>query len=135
MKPSRYWKIVVCLAALILVSGLAGGLLGHHLIRVKWEQRNNPDNWNETVMRTFERQVNPTDEQRQKIQSYLDAAVEDLKAIRADTIARSTNVIWRLVAQVEKELSPEQKTAFEQMKPKQSDLTSLEVLQVEPRKK
>jgi hypothetical protein len=135
MNFSRYWKITVCLAALILVSGLAGGLLGRHLTRVKLERRNNPDNWNETVMRTFERQVNPTAEQRQKIQGYLDTAVEDLKAIRADTIARSTNVIWRLVAQVEKELTPEQKAAFEQMKPKQSDLTSLEVLQVEPRKK
>jgi hypothetical protein len=44
-------------------------------------------------------------------------------------------VIRRLVAEVEKELTPGQRAAFETMKPKASDLTSLELLQVEPRKK
>jgi hypothetical protein len=127
--------IVACLMALALVSGLTGGFLGHRLARAKLEHRTDPDNWNEDVMRTFERTVHPTADQRVKIQSYLDMAVDELKTIRADTIARSTNVIWRLVEQVEKELALEQRSAFQQMKPKQSDLTTLDVLKVEPRKK
>ena len=53
------------------------------------------------------------------------------EAIRLETIARSTNVIWRLVSQVEEELTPEQRRAFEAMKPKASELT-LDVLKVKP---
>ena len=49
--------------------------------------------------------------------------------IRADTITRTTNVIWRLVAEVEQELTPEQRQAFEVMKPKPADLT-LDMLKV-----
>jgi hypothetical protein len=135
MNKSRYWMIIACLAAVVVVSGLAGGLLGHRLARVKLEHRNDPDNWNEDVMRTFDRTVHPTPDQRQKIQSHLDNAVDELKNIRADTIARSTNVIWRLVGQVESELTPNQRTSFEHMKPKHSDLSTLDVLKVEPRKK
>ncbi len=131
----RHWKIAGCLAALVLVSGLAGALLGQRLARVKIEQRNDPDTWNESAMRTFERTVKPTDEQRPRIQACLEGAVNDLKAIRAETIARSTNVIWRLVHEVERELTPEQRAAFETMKPRQSDLSTLEILRVEPGKK
>ncbi len=135
MSLLRHWKIVACLAALVFASGLAGLLWGQRLARVKLEQRNDPDTWNESAMRTFERTVKPTAEQRPRIQACLEAAVNDLKAIRADTLARSTNVIWRLVNQVEKELTPEQRAAFERMKPRQSDLTTLEILRVEPGKK
>jgi predicted Holliday junction resolvase-like endonuclease len=135
MKRGRTLKIAACLVALVVVSGLAGALMGRRLARVELERRDNPETWNEAAMRTFERTVRPTPEQRQKIQACLEGAIGELKTIRSDTIARSTNVIWRLVAQVEKELTPEQRKAFEQMKPKQSDLTSLELLQVEPRKK
>jgi hypothetical protein len=135
MNRLRYWKISACLGALMIISGLAGAFLGHRWARVEQAHRNNPDNWNEDVMRTFERTVKPSSDQRLKIQAYLDSAVEELKTIRADTIARSTNVIWRLVGQVEKELTAEQRAAFEQMKPKQSDLTTLDVLNVGPTKK
>jgi F0F1-type ATP synthase membrane subunit b/b' len=86
-------------------------------------------------MRTFERTVRPTPDQHRKVQTYLEAAVDELKAIRADTIVRSTNVIWRLVAQVEQELTAEQKVAFEGMKPQQSDLATLDVLNVAPGQK
>jgi hypothetical protein len=53
-----------------------------------------------------------------------------LQAIRLDTIARSTNVIWRLVSEVERELTPGQRQAFEAMKPRPADLT-LDVLKLD----
>lgn len=131
MKNVRYWKIVLCLLALAAVSGMAGGFVGYRLARHRLEQRDNPETWNETAMRTFDRTVQPGPEQRVKIKASLDTAIEALKAIRADTIARSTNVIWRLVEQVEKELTPEQAAAFAKMKPSQQDLSTLEVLHVD----
>lgn len=129
MKLRRYSLIILCLLGLALVSGLAGGLIGHRVARCQLEARNNPENWNEHVAQEFDRIVKPTPEQAPRIQAHLDKAVQELLAIRADTITRTTNVIWRLVAEVERDLTPEQRKAFEVMKPKPADLT-LDMLKV-----
>jgi membrane-bound lytic murein transglycosylase B len=134
MNLRNSWKVVVCLFALIAASGIAGTIMGRRWARGEMARRDNPETWNEAAMRTFDRTVKPTPAQRQKIQSALDSTVEQLKAIRAETIVRSTNVIWRLVDEVERELTPEQKQAFEAMKPRQDELRTLDVLQVGPGK-
>ena len=131
MNPLRSWKISLGLLGLVLAVSLSGGLIGHRIARRQFETRNNPENWNEHVTREFERVVKPTPEQGGRIQGHLDVAVRELQAIRRDTIVRSTNVIGRLVAEVERELTPAQRVAFETMKPKPAELT-LDVLQLPP---
>ena len=81
----------------------------------------------------FLKSMNVDTEDDTRIQAELDKAVRELQAIRLETIARSTNVIWKLVANVEQQLTPEQRRAFEVMKPKPDDLT-LDVLNVNPPK-
>ncbi len=120
----------LCLLGLIVATALSGGLLGHRIARRQLDARNNPENWNEHVAREFDRLVKPTPEQDTRIQAHLDRAVRELQVIRMETIARSTNVIARLIAEVDKELTPEQRQAFEAMKPKPADLT-LDLLNVE----
>ena len=56
--------------------------------------------------------MKPTPEQEPRLQAHLDQAVKELQTIRGETIARGTNVIWHLFAEVEQELSPEQRCAF-----------------------
>jgi hypothetical protein len=131
MKLPRHWKIALYLLAIIVASGLAGGLIGHRIARRLLDARNDPANWNEHVAREFDRVVNPTPDQQVKVQAHLNQAVRELQAIRWETIARSTNVIWRLVAEVEQELTPEQRRAFQVMKPQPADLT-LDLLKVKP---
>ena len=131
MKLPRHGKIVLALSALIASSTLVGGFIGHGFARRQFKVRNDLANWNEHVSREFDRVVRPTPEQATRIQQHLDKAVRELQAIRLETIGRSTNVIWRLVAEVETELTPEQLKAFDTMKPKPADLT-LDVLKVNP---
>ena len=133
MKWFAHWKIVLCLLAIVVASGAAGGLIGYRAARQQIEQRNDPDNWNEHVGKVFDRTVKPTAEQGAKIQAHLDKAVRELQVIRLETIARSTNVISRLVAEVDQELTPEQKKAFEAMRPKSEEIT-LNLLNVKPPK-
>lgn len=130
MKLSRSGQSILCLAGIILAAALSGALLGHRVARRQFETRSNPEKWNAHVAREFDRIVKPTPAQSTVIQAHLDRAVRELQAIRLDTIARSTNVIWRLVTEVERELAPEQRRAFEAMKPKPADLT-LDVLKVD----
>jgi hypothetical protein len=129
MNPARHWKIILALLSLVLVTGLAGALIGHGIARRAMDERNNPENWNEHVVREFDRIVKPTPEQGERIQAHLDRAVRELQQIRQETIAHSTNVIGRLIVEVEKELTPEQRQAFERMKPQPADLT-LDLLRV-----
>jgi hypothetical protein len=129
MNSRRHGKIVLALCALIAGSGLTGGLIGHGVARHEFEALSDPANWNEHVSREFDRLVKPTPEQGTRIQVHLNKAVRELQEIRRETIGRSTNVIWRLVAEVEQELNPEQRKAFETLKPKPADLT-LDLLKV-----
>ncbi|MGO8677315.1 MAG: hypothetical protein ACLQVX_15770 [Limisphaerales bacterium] len=131
MKRLPHLKILSSLLAIVVASGSAGFLIGHRLARREMARRDNLENWNEHVGREFERIVKPTAEQGARIQAHLDQAVRELEDIRLRTIAQSTNVIWRLVADVERELNPDQRLAFEAMKPKPADLT-LDVLKVKP---
>ena len=130
MNPLRSWKAGLCLLGIIVATSLSGGLIGHRVARRQLDARNDPETWNKHVAREFDHLVKPTPAQGAVIQAHLDRAVRELQDIRMETIARSTNVIGRLIAEVEKELTPEQRQAFEAMKPKPADLT-LDLLNVE----
>lgn len=129
---SKRWRIVVDLMALAVVSAFVGFLLGRRMARSELDARNNPKNWNEHVTQEFTRRVHPTPAQGPKVQAHLDRAVRELQEIRRDTVARSTNVIWRLVQDVESELTPEQRAAFQPMKPRPDEL-DLDLLNTSPR--
>ncbi len=133
MITARTSQIALGLLGLIVASGLSGFFLGHRYARQNFVARNNPETWNRHVTREFDRIVRPTPDQSARVQIHLDEAVRELQQIRKETIARSTNVIWRLAAEVERELTPEQRTAFEAMKPKSAEV-GLEVLHLPPTK-
>lgn len=130
MSTFRHWKVAAALGLLALCSAAAGALLGHRIARREFETRNNPENWNARAGREFDRLVKPDPAQAARIQARLDVAVGELQVIRSETIRRSTNVIWRLIEGVETELTPEQRRAFDRMKPAPADLT-LDLLNVE----
>lgn len=135
MSSTGTWKTVICLVALVLVSGLAGALLGRRWARSEFECRSDPSHWNQRAMHDLERLVKLTPQQRAKIQGHLDAAVAELKGIRHDTVSRSTAIVMRLVDEVDADLTPEQRLAFQRMKPKRSELSDLNILNVGAEKK
>lgn len=124
-------RIAVYLTLFGLACALVGGLVGRRIALVEMESRNNPQTWNEHVAHEFDRLVHPTELQRPRVQAHLDHAVRELREIRRETLLRSTNVIWQLVQRVEAELSPEQRKAFEAMKPAPGDL-DLDLLNTSP---
>ncbi len=130
MKRYQRSLIALTLAGLALVSGLSGGLLGYRAGRQAARDQANPETWHEEASRRFERVVRPTEEQGRRLHAHLQQALGELRAIRHDTITRSSAVIDRLVARIEAELTPEQKAAFERLKPRPGEL-GLEVLETE----
>jgi hypothetical protein len=127
------WKIAALLAALVVVSAFAGYFAGFNVARAKYRARSNPDAWNVSVMRTLDRRLKLTDSQHTKVQDHVEAGVVELKGIRLSTIERSNEVIERIIASIERELTPEQIEEFAKLK-KERAPTTLDVLKVEPRK-
>lgn len=124
------WKIIVVLVVLVLVSGYTGGLIGARIQRQKAWRRSHPEAWNVSAMKTLERRLKLTPEQKEKVQAILDGGVVELKAVRVETIAKADAVIDRMIVEADRELTPEQRIEFAKIKREE---TNLDVLKVEPR--
>ena len=122
MNRRRSAAIIAALAGMALVCGLAGGAIGYRLGRDGARDRADPETWHERASRRFEEVVRTTAEQAPRLDAHLETALAELREIRRDTIARSAAAIDRLVARVESELTPEQKKAFEKLKPRREDV-------------
>jgi hypothetical protein len=128
------WKITAILIAIVLASAWAGGFAGFQLAKAKYRKRSNPEDWNVRAMRDLENGLRITPEQKVKMQAILDGGVEEFKVIRIDTIAKSNEVLERMIAAVDKELTPEQRVEFDKFRTKRVQ-ANLDMLKVEPRKK
>jgi hypothetical protein len=118
-----HWRVYAYLLSCAAIIFVAGMLLGHWIARRQLEALRDVESWRERVGSKFNQTVHPEPEQTARIKAHMDRAVQDLQAISFDAVVRSTNVIWRLVGEVDKELTPEQRRAFEAMKPKPGEIT------------
>ncbi|MBL9134587.1 MAG: hypothetical protein JNK85_01900 [Verrucomicrobiales bacterium] len=129
MNLKRHGLIVLCLAGIATASGLAGGVVGFRLGRQAMRELADPEAWHSRALRRFDEVVQPTPEQSQRVSTHLEAALADLRKARQTAIDETTRVIHRLVNQVEAELTPAQREAFQELKPRREDMT-LDVLDV-----
>jgi hypothetical protein len=83
-------------------------------------------------MRTLHRKLNLTAEQDTKVQAVLDRGVEELRGVRADTLARTDKIINRLAGEIEPMLTEEQRPVFQNLVQERAQ-ASLEMLNVVPR--
>ncbi len=128
------WKITLILVALVLVSGAAGGFVGYHYARAIFRKRSNPEDWNVRAMRALDSGLHLTPEQHGRIQTIIDGGVEEFKGIRVETIDKSNRILERMIAEVDRELTPEQRVEFDKFKERRVQ-ANLDMLKVEPRKK
>ncbi len=128
------WKIVVVLLGIVLVSAVAGGIIGAKLAEHALKKRHAPEMWNQSVMRALQQRLKLTPPQAQKVQAIIDGGVEEMKVIRQDTIQRTDVVIERMISDIDRELTPEQSAELKKLKA-QRGATTIDLLKVEPRKK
>ena len=129
----RHWKIILALLAIGLLSGYGGGIVGYRIAKEKARRRSNPEAWNVTAMRVLEDRLKLTPPQIGTVQAVMDANVVDLVATREETIVKTNAILERMVAQVEKELTPVQAAELLKLRSERKAVP-LEMLYVEPRK-
>jgi hypothetical protein len=125
-------KIVLLLVVLMVISGLAGTCIGICIGKNQARKRSVPEAWNVEVMKTLQRKLNLAPDQAAKVQTVLDSGVDDLRAIRADTLARTDKTIVRVAGEIEPLLTPEQLPVFQKLVQERAQ-ASLEMLKVFPR--
>jgi predicted Holliday junction resolvase-like endonuclease len=125
-------KIILLLIVLMIISGLAGACIGVRMGKAQARKRSIPEAWNVEAMKALQRRLSLKLEQAVKVQAALDSGVEELRAVRADTLARTDKVINRVVAEIEPLLTEEQRPVFHKLVEERAQ-ASLEMLNVVPR--
>ena len=129
----KHWKIVLLLLAITLLSAYGGGIVGYCVAKEKARRRSNPEAWNVTAMRVLEDRLKLTPAQTEKVQAVMDANVVDLVATRDETMTKTNAILEKMVAQIEKELTPMQVAELVKLRTERKP-APLEMLYVEPRK-
>lgn len=108
------------LLMMLLVGGgmIAGFFIGIILSSVIAKKKEKPDFWKAAVHKQLEK-LHPTDDQRKKFDARTNSAVQELVVIRKTAISQVWDVVERAVADIDKELTPEQRVKFNKdLKPK-----------------
>ena len=129
----KHWKIILALVAIVLLSGYGGGIVGYRVAKEKARRRSNPEAWNVIAMRVLESRLRLTPAQMEKVHAVMDANVIDLTAVREETVGKTNVILDRMIAQIEKELTPEQAAELLKLRTERKPVP-LEMLYVEPRK-
>jgi hypothetical protein len=117
MSVSRRTRIALLVIVLVAVSGFAGFVLGAIAAKGVANRKDDPRFWKKVAMRKLET-LKPSDEQRTRMEKRVDSAVDELVAIRKDTVVRAEQAVARAVADIAAELTPEQRAQLEKIKPK-----------------
>lgn len=117
MIRSRRTKVVLLLSLLVMVSVAVGFFIGIVLSSIISKKKEDPAFWKQAATKHLEK-LHPTDEQRKKFEVRTDSAVQELATLQKEGITRIWDVINRAVADIDKELTPEQREIFEKIKPK-----------------
>jgi hypothetical protein len=110
-------KIVFLLSLLVLVSAAAGFFVGIILSSVINKKKEDPKFWKESAMKQLAK-LQPTETQRKNFDTRIDVSVQELVELRRQGIRDVWDVIERTLADVEKELTPEQKEKLKEIRPK-----------------
>jgi hypothetical protein len=113
-------KIVFLLSLLVLVSATAGFFVGIVLSSVINKKKDDPKFWKQSAMKQLAK-LKPTEAQQKIFEARADASVQELIDIRKQGIRDVWDVIERTLADVDKELSPEQREMLIKIRPKKPE--------------
>jgi len=113
-------KIVFLLSLLVLVSATAGFFVGIVLSSVINKKKDDPKFWKQSAMKQLAK-LKPTEAQQKIFEARADASVQELIEIRKQGIRDVWDVIERTLADVDRELTPEQRETLIKIRPKKPE--------------
>lgn len=108
---NKTWKVVLTFTCVFLAGAVAGGFTYARFARTVVESRIRSEQFASSYLKRLEESLELTPEQVVRIKPVIEATGEELGRMRRETIG----AFQRLDAAIVKELTPEQKTKFEEM--------------------
>lgn len=106
------WKVVLAFVAVFVAGLVCGGPL---LTRVKERQQESRPPFAERTMQRFEKELQLTEAQKERIAPILQRTQTDWRQFRQDNMRNLTGVIDRMHADIAAELNPEQRGKLEEI--------------------
>ncbi|HCN30417.1 MAG TPA: hypothetical protein DIT64_17085 [Verrucomicrobiales bacterium] len=110
-------RVLLLLALFGAVSAGVGFFLGIAAAKGAQKKKDDPAVWRQAALRRLEG-LRPDEAQKPRLEARVDQAVKDLADLRVEGIRRVWEVVDGAVHDIEAELTPEQREAFEKMKPR-----------------
>ena len=110
-------KATLLMTFLVFAGVVIGFFLGLIVAGGVAKRKENPEFWKQSVHKQLDK-LKPTPEQRQKLEARTDSAVQELATIKVDTIKKVWTIVEATLADLDKELTPEQRVTFDKLKPK-----------------
>lgn len=117
MSIPRRTKAGCLLVLLVLFSLGAGFMLGFIASKNLQKKKEDSAFWKQAAMKHLEK-LKPDDAQRTKFETHTDKAVKELSDLRSQAIGDVWEIVERVSNDIGKELTPEQKDAFEKIRPR-----------------
>ena len=110
-------RVLLLLALFGAASAGVGFFLGLAAARKVQSKKDEPQMWRQTALRRLE-QLKPDAEQKQRFETRVEVAVKELSELRVEGIRRVWGIVDEAVRDIEKDLKPEQREAFEKFRPR-----------------
>lgn len=123
MMFSRRSKAGCLISVLIVVSVGLGFVLGILVSKGIQKKKEDPVFWKQAAMKQLEK-LHPDAAQREKFEKHTDQAVSELATLRQEGIQHVWEIVSRAVTGIQQDLTPEQKDAFEKIRPKPPEFPS-----------
>ena len=108
---TKPWQIWVVLIAIFATGAVSGGLVARHIARKHAPPPPPPEMWVARQIEHVASEVKLTPEQTERIKPIVRANIEDLVKLRRQAF----DIIDRMGKQIAAELTPEQRTRYEQI--------------------
>ena len=116
MSVVKPWKIIVAFVLVFVAGVTLGMVLANVQAKRAFERAFNQETWIAEAMEKLDHEVKLTPEQRPKIRSLVEAGAKQVRENLVRTATDSALLIDRLGDDIDKELTPEQRTAHGRMR-------------------
>ena len=116
MSVLRHWKIGICLAAIFIAGAVTGAVVTVRVAKQYIARQNNLERWTAATMKDYERKLDLTPEQAEKLKPVFEQAARELRDVRTTSATSTIQVLRRMNEEVSHDLNPAQQKKMDDLK-------------------
>ncbi|MFA6545844.1 MAG: hypothetical protein WCS99_15610 [Limisphaerales bacterium] len=111
----QHWKVVLALVVLFVSGAATGTLITLKVVKRVVEGRSNPERVPQFMLHEYERRLDLTPEQMEKIRPIVQLTGREMMELRGEMSGRAFQIFRRSNEKIAAALTPEQKQRFEEL--------------------